>query len=106
MKDITAQYSLVKIKSHANYLNLLTSNVSHELITPTRCIILFAEKLLEVLKGTKNEQDANLIVTTAYLLLNQLSMLLDKSLIENNRFSPSLKSEDLLKIVDQAIQIL
>ncbi len=45
MRDISAQRNLQKAEQQNNLLNLLTSNFSHELISPIRCVIQFAKDL-------------------------------------------------------------
>jgi signal transduction histidine kinase len=69
-------------------LNLLTSNVSHELLTPIRGVIFIAQQLFEALSAEQDKQKASLIIDTSQLLHSQVQMLLDRSLMENSRFSP------------------
>ena len=64
--------------------NLLTSSVSHELITPIRCIIAFGQQLVSQLKMEGGVKKASMIVCTAKLLETQIKLLLDNSLMENN----------------------
>ncbi len=56
-------------------------------MTPIRCVISFAQELLSVLKNEKDKHKVNMIICTTKLLLSQVKVLLDKSLIENGHFS-------------------
>ena len=46
IRDITAQDNLRLAEEKNSLLNLMTSSISHELITPIRCVIIFAEELM------------------------------------------------------------
>lgn len=65
-------------------------------MTPIRCVITFAEELLNVLKNEKENEKVNMIICTSKLLLSQVKVLLDKSLLENDHFSLQLEKTKLL----------
>jgi len=68
-------------------LSLLTSSVSHEQITPLKCIIAFGNQTLQINGLNKAvSEKLKLIVSTATLVLNQVKMLLDKNMIDRNYF--------------------
>ena len=46
IRDITAQDNLRLAEEKNSLLNFMTSSISHELITPIRCVIIFAEELM------------------------------------------------------------
>ena len=66
-------------------LTLLTSSVTHELITPLKCIIQFT---LSVLQRTN---DLELVLMTAQLLLSQVKLLLDRNMLEKGIFTSNLE---------------
>jgi len=43
---------MAKIEAENNYLQFLNSNVSHEMITPLKCIISFTKSVIEELKDS------------------------------------------------------
>jgi len=88
IKDISAQINVKEQERKINLLNLLTSSVSHELMTPIRCINSFATDLMYDLRDAKSRSKAQSIFSTGKLLLAQIKMLLDKSLMENGKFQP------------------
>ena len=52
IRDISAQQNLERAEQKNNLLHLLTSSVSHELMTPIKCIITFATELLSSIKNS------------------------------------------------------
>jgi len=72
IRDISAQRNLIKEKQQNSLLNLLTSNFSHELMTPIRCIISLGQELFETLYQDHAKYKAELILNTSKLLLTQV----------------------------------
>ena len=70
IRDITTQRRLEKVQEQNEMLHLVTSSVSHDLMTPIQCIISFANKILTELKSGKTRHKANLIRSAGKLLLN------------------------------------
>ena len=66
----------------------MTSSVSHELMTPIRCMITFAMGLYQSLTSKKKSRKAMMIVNTGKHLLAQVKMLLDKGMLEKGQFTP------------------
>lgn len=73
-------------------LHMLTSSVTHEMVTPLKCMINFSEKVSDSMKSSKSpgKKEARLITTTAKLLLSQVQLLLDKNMLEYDLFTPNL----------------
>jgi fido (protein-threonine AMPylation protein) len=46
IRDLTEQQKLEQAQNQNTYLNALTANVSHEMMVPLNCIILFAVHLV------------------------------------------------------------
>jgi len=47
MRDITEVRKFSKISENNKVLTLLTSSVTHEMITPLKCIVQFTNKVLK-----------------------------------------------------------
>ena len=58
-------------------LTLLTSSVTHELITPLKCIIQFTLSVLQKTSDPGKRKDLKLVLMTAQLLLSQVKLLLE-----------------------------
>ena len=86
-------------------LSLLTSTVTHEMITPLKCVIQFGETLLNA-KDPKVSKEAELIVSTAKLLLSQVKLTLDKNMLDNNAFTPNFEYYPLNKTIIDVTRIL
>lgn len=84
LRDVSAQRNLEKAEQKNFMVNLLTSSVSHELMTPLRCIVTFATEIIAHSKSPQNKHKANLINCTTKMLLSQVKLLLDKSLMDND----------------------
>lgn len=84
----------------------MTSSVSHELVTPIKCVVTFGEEIVASLKEGKIKKNASRIVSTGKLLLTQVKMLLDRGLLENGQFVPQIARGHLLKLLKETTQIL
>ena len=58
---------------------------------PIRCIILFAQKILQLTSESETGKNAGLILSTAKVLRAKVQTPLDKNLIENGFFEPRLR---------------
>ncbi len=74
IRDLTAQLKLEQAEQKSSLLSLLTSSVSHELITPIRCMVTFGNELVNSKLKDKNKRKASLIVNTGKLVLTQIKM--------------------------------
>lgn len=86
-------------------LSLLTSSVTHEMITPLKCVIEFGLILLKS-KDPSVVKEAELIVSTAKLILSQVNQILDKNMLENNTFTPNFGFHPLNKTIIDVTKIL
>ena len=80
--------------------------MSHELITPIRCIIELGNDLIKSIKVGTNNRISRLIVNTGKLVLAEIKMLLDRNLLENGQFVPQLDKAELLKVIGETVEIL
>jgi signal transduction histidine kinase len=65
LRDITEVARFNKISENNKMLTLLTSSVTHEMITPLRCIILFTFNVLKKTKDPAKRKELELILSTA-----------------------------------------
>ena len=71
-------------------LQLMSSAVSHEMITPLRCILTMTEDLKTNQTTKEMKQQLDLITVTGQMLLNQVKTNLDKVLLDNKVLQLSL----------------
>lgn len=74
-------------------LHMLTSSVTHEMMTPLKCMIEFSKTSQSKFK--KNNKEAKLITTTCKLMLAQVQLLLDKNKLEHHFFQADLEMHRL-----------
>lgn len=68
-RDVTELKKIAKIEADNKLLQLLTSSVTHEMVTPLKCIVNFSESLVKELRNSPKKHEAELIMTTSKLLL-------------------------------------
>ena len=102
----TESKTLAKVEQQNTLLTLLQSSVSHELLTPLKCITSFAQNLERDLKHSPKKKEAQLISLTAKLLQSQVKMNLDKSLLENGKFEPNLNDSPINRVIEDVILIM
>ena len=68
----------------------MSSAVSHEMITPLRCILTMTEDLKTNQTTKEMKQQTDLIMVTGQMLLNQVKTNLDKVLLDKNVLQLSL----------------
>ncbi len=85
VRDISEIRRFAKVSAENKILSLLTSSVTHEMLTPLKCIIQLGTTLLKS-ADLNVVQEAELIISTANLLLSQVNQILDKNMLENNNF--------------------
>ena len=72
ISDVTERVSLSRAEAKIRMGNLLTSSVSHEMLTPLKCIVSFANSLLTELKHSEKRKEAEFILLTTKLVLSQV----------------------------------
>jgi signal transduction histidine kinase len=70
MRDITEIRKFSKISENNKMLTLLTSSVTHEMITPLKCILQFTINVLEKTTDPVLKKELELILITTQLLLS------------------------------------
>ena len=69
-RDVTEVQRIAKIEETNKLLNLLTSSVTHEMLTPLRCIVSMCAQLLKELESSTKKSTAELIMITAKMILS------------------------------------
>lgn len=87
-------------------LKVREATVTHEMITPLRCISKFAEDLKGSLQDFASNKVAELIYKTSKLLECQVNELLDKHMLEKNMVTLKLESLNLGTLIKDTIEIL
>lgn len=105
-RDVTERRKYAKTEEANKLLHLLTSSVTHEMVTPLKCMVSFSETVVKALANSPKRYEAELIMTTSKLLLSQVKLLLDKNMIENDLFMPNLEIAPFNRTVSDAINIL
>ena len=91
IRDITAFKRLTKVENNNRATGLMSASVSHELLTPLKCISSFGKELMTFITNSKIRYKAELIVSTTDLVISQIKFLLDKNLLDQNVFAPQLE---------------
>lgn len=83
------------------------SSISHELITPLRCLIKLSQDLVSDadLKGS-NKQLCKTIFNQAKIINAQINDTLDTNLHNKKQIMPNLTSVDLVKVTMETISVL
>ena len=80
-RETTESKRLARSEANTRMVQLLSSSVTHEMVTPLKCIISFATSLQKELKHSPKCKEAELIYVTAKLLLSEVKLLLDNNMI-------------------------
>ena len=78
--DLTSLKRVDQLQSQNDLLNLMTANVSHEMDTPLKCMIILADKIIKQTKCEQKRQMAILIKSSGSLIHYQVKSLLDRKL--------------------------
>ena len=104
--DVTESKKTARAEAEKRTIEFLTSNITHETITPLKCIINFSQSLQNVLKHSDARREAEFIYVTAKLILSQVKMLLDRNMLANDLFTLSNEDVPINRIVEDAVQIM
>ena len=87
-------------------LTMLQATVNHEMVTPLQCIVSFAKSLDKELIHSDKRRNAQLISLTASLVLSQVKLMLDKSLLENDRFVANFQDCPINRVIADVVIIM
>ena len=108
LKDVSYILKLLKLSTQLGLVKLMTASVTHELVTPLKCIIQFGESVMsQCKKDRKLYEQCKLIVDTAFLLLAQVKCFLDKNILETtDSITPNLSMCSLKNTLKLGVRIL
>lgn len=70
LRDVTPIRQNVKLQSGYKMLSMVQSSISHEMLTPIKCIMFMTEQLKNKFKDNHYNHTAQLVINTALLLKN------------------------------------
>jgi K+-sensing histidine kinase KdpD len=76
------------------------------MITPLKSISSLSKRLYESLRFTSGRKDALQIYNKSQILLSEVKLLLDKNLLDNNKFQAIFSSHQVNETIQTAIDIL
>jgi signal transduction histidine kinase len=106
MRDITEIRKFSKVQENNKMLTMLTSSVTHEMITPLKCIIQFALSVLQKTSDPSKRKDLELVLMTAQLLLSQVKLLLDRNMLEKGIFTSNLEMLPFNETISNVVKLL
>ena len=84
-------------------LHSLTASISHDMMTPLKCIVTYAEYLLTVITVKSDYKKVVYILRTAQILKQYTKDLLDRALIQNDALTlvpePALISQLIKEVI-------
>jgi signal transduction histidine kinase len=83
IRDISKLRDLEQAHAKNDYLNMLTSTVTHELMTPLNCVLTFATTICSKVKNEFVRIQAKLIIDSVSLMRLQVRDLLDRARAEH-----------------------
>ena len=104
--DETDHRTLARVEQENQLLQMLQSSVTHELLTPLKCIISFAKTLERDLIHSNNRKEVQMIELTAKLISSQVQMLLDNNMIDHDKFELDLQDCPINRVVSDVIAIM
>ena len=89
-RDISKMRVNAKLSAENKMLTMMSSSISHELLNPLRCIEQISKNMINKNVNKEWKFDAELIMSTANMLLTRVKGNLDKNLLDSNMFRPNL----------------
>jgi len=107
-RDVSKIRENSKLAADNKMLQVYNSSVSHELLTPLRCIVEISSKLVKQKKliNADAEFKMQVVVNSAQMLLNQVSGNLDKNLLDKDMFKPMFEAHKLYDVIKSTIDML
>ena len=67
-------------------LELMSTTITHELLTPLKSVVLIAESLIKKLPDKTQTRQVGIIIDTTSFILAQVRCFLDRNVIESGKF--------------------
>lgn len=97
---------MVKLSAENKMLTLFTSSVTHEMITPLRCITQLATTINVKSIDSLSRKQSSIIFSTCQLLQSEIKLLLDRNLIEKKSFRLHVEDFKLNEAIKATLNIL
>jgi K+-sensing histidine kinase KdpD len=100
LKDINKSVQNHRLKREKEMANFLCQSISHEMITPLRCITDIVGQVIDNLGNESSEiYSLKIISNTAQILLSFIKTNMDEVLLEANKFTPVFEQYSLIEEV-------
>jgi K+-sensing histidine kinase KdpD len=101
VRDISHIERLEKQKELLQVMDLVTSSVTHDMLTPLKSVSCLSKRLSQkLIYESQSQKDSALIYSTTQLLLSEVNLLLDRSMLDKNKFRPSLDKHPVNKTIE------
>ena len=105
IRDISHLERLEKQSLALRILDLTTSSVTHEMITPLRAVSCLSQKLSNTLKDPNQQRCSLQIHSTTQIILSHVKLLLDRSMLDRDSFQPTLDKYPINKTITDIVEI-
>lgn len=110
-RDITNVRNYAKAQEERNLMHLIVSGVSHEMLTPLKCIIELSKVNKHEVKRNKPDlekvaQNMRIIDDTANLLMFQTKSNLDSNLAKQQKLNPYYSLKQIDEVVVPVLNML
>jgi light-regulated signal transduction histidine kinase (bacteriophytochrome) len=82
--DITKVIENLRLEKDISTVNLMSSYLSHEMITPLRCVQKLTKKINKSTQKSETEHYSQVVDQTIHLLLSNIKNSLDSTLLNSN----------------------
>ena len=106
VRDLTDVHRLQETTRENELSKMLQATLSHEVMTPLKCIMTFVASILKATDTATAHKYANLIQNTAKILRLQMHNMLDRSQFEVGGFKPNLERASIMNTVTEIVEIL
>jgi K+-sensing histidine kinase KdpD len=106
LRDISHLKRLAKQEQELQIFEMVTSSVTHNMITPLKSISSLSKRIYESLCFTSGRKDSLKIYNNSQILLSEVKLLLDKNLLDNKKFQSIFSGHPVNDTIQTAIDIL
>jgi K+-sensing histidine kinase KdpD len=99
IRDVTKLRDLQQAEKQNEYLNMLTSTVTHEMMTPLNCILTFAKSIIDFKSSRKVTEEAGMIFKSTSLMKLYVSDLLDRTRAQTGTLNFKFESQNLQSLI-------